>query len=82
MNTDAMFSSKTDLYGCVFYCNRKCNLDGDWCAEGPGCPWEHDSETIIRLLTPSNGSQTPALAAPPSAPTWAEHFRALFEQME
>lgn len=27
----------TEPYGCVFYCNRKCNLDGDFCAEGPGC---------------------------------------------
>ena len=23
---------------CVFYSNRRCNLNGDWCAEGPGCP--------------------------------------------
>ena len=22
---------------CVFYCNRRCNLNGDWCAEGPEC---------------------------------------------
>ncbi len=35
---------------CVFYCNRKCNLDGDWCAEGPGCPKEVDKETAIHLL--------------------------------
>lgn len=25
---------------CVFYCNRWCRLDRDWCAEGPGCPME------------------------------------------
>ena len=27
-------------YVCVFYCNRRCNLLGDWCAEGPGCPYQ------------------------------------------
>lgn len=27
-------------FGCIFYANRKCNLDGDFCAEGPGCPYE------------------------------------------
>lgn len=37
-------------YGCVFYCNRKCNLDGDWCTEGPGCPNEICAETIKHLL--------------------------------
>lgn len=27
-------------FGCIFYANRKCNLDGDFCSEGPGCPYE------------------------------------------
>lgn len=40
----------TEPYGCVFYCNRKCSLDGDWCAEGPGCPWEIDAEAAKHLL--------------------------------
>lgn len=40
----------TEPYGCVFYCNRKCNLDGDFCAEGPGCPWEIDAETAKHML--------------------------------
>lgn len=40
----------TDPYGCVFYCNRKCNLDGDFCAEGPGCPHEINAETAKHLL--------------------------------
>ncbi len=40
----------TEPYGCVFYCNRKCNLDGDFCAEGPGCPREIDVETAKHLL--------------------------------
>lgn len=35
---------------CVFYCNRRCNLDGDWCAEGPGCPWELSPEDAMHLL--------------------------------
>lgn len=39
-----------ELYGCVFYCNRKCNIDGDFCAEGPGCPRETDAETAKHLL--------------------------------
>lgn len=40
----------TEPYGCVFYCNRKCNLDGDFCAEGPGCPYEINAETAKHLL--------------------------------
>lgn len=40
----------TEPYGCVFYCNRKCNLDGDFCAEGPGCPNEIGTETAKHLL--------------------------------
>lgn len=35
---------------CVFYCNRQCNLNGDFCAEGPGCPFELDSESALKLL--------------------------------
>lgn len=37
---------------CVFYCNRKCNLNGDFCSEGPGCPRELDAETAMQLLAP------------------------------
>lgn len=40
----------TEPYGCVFYCNRKCNLDGDFCAEGPGCPYEIGAETAKHIL--------------------------------
>lgn len=42
----------TEKPACVFYCNRKCNLDGDWCPEGPGCPKAVDSETVMRWLSP------------------------------
>lgn len=37
---------------CVFYCNRRCNLDGDWCVEGPGCPMEvgPDKRDYLREL--------------------------------
>lgn len=42
----------TEKPACVFYCNRKCNLDDDWCPEGPGCPKEIDSETAMRWLSP------------------------------
>lgn len=40
----------TSPSGCVFYCNRKCNIDGDWCAEGPGCQRELTQETAMHLL--------------------------------
>ena len=40
----------TGRLACVFYCNRQCNLNGDFCAEGPGCPWELTPETAMRLL--------------------------------
>lgn len=40
----------TEPYGCVFYCNRKCNLNDDFCAEGPGCPWELSAEAAKHLL--------------------------------
>ena len=43
---------------CVFYSNRRCNLNGDWCAEGPGCPWEIDSGIAMRLLAPPNAPLT------------------------
>lgn len=35
---------------CVFYFNRRCNLDGDFCPEGPGCPQEMSPEDAVRLL--------------------------------
>lgn len=34
---------------CVFYCNRKCTLNGDWCAEGPGCQLEMDKDQIAHI---------------------------------
>ncbi|MDO5765628.1 MAG: hypothetical protein Q4P84_08025, partial [Elusimicrobiales bacterium] len=34
---------------CAFYCNRRCNLDGDWCPEGPGCPMEISPDKAPRL---------------------------------
>lgn len=40
-------------FGCIFYANRKCNLDGDFCPEGPGCPYEchpSDSDRIRELM--------------------------------
>lgn len=40
----------TESYGCVFYCNGTCNLGGDWCVEGPGCPKEIDPGTAKHLL--------------------------------
>ena len=34
---------------CAFYCNRRCTLDNDWCAEGPGCQRELSAEDARRL---------------------------------
>lgn len=36
-------------YPCVFYCNRRCTLDNDWCAEGPGCQKEMGREEAAHL---------------------------------
>ena len=44
-------------FGCIFYANRKCNLDGDFCPEGPGCPYEchpSDSDRIRQLVQEHN----------------------------
>lgn len=35
---------------CVFYYNRQCNLNGDFCAEGPGCPFELDGARAWQFL--------------------------------
>ena len=37
-------------YPCVFYCNRHCALDNDFCAEGPGCQKELSAEDVKHLL--------------------------------
>lgn len=39
-----------DPPACVFYCNRKCNIYGDWCIEGPGCPYNLSPNDAMRLL--------------------------------
>lgn len=55
----------TEPYGCVFYCNRKCNLNDDFCAEGPGCPWELSAEAAKHLLELSQAEQDGRLASLP-----------------
>lgn len=56
---------------CVFYSNRRCNLNGDWCAKGPGCPWEIDSGIAMRLLAPPNAPLTLAeLREMDGEPVW------------
>lgn len=52
-------------YGCVFYCNRKCNLDGDFCAEGPGCPHEIGAEAAKHLLELAQAEKDGRLAVLP-----------------
>lgn len=42
---------------CAFYRNRQCNLDGDWCPEGPGCPNEISCDEAKDLLKKSNKHQ-------------------------
>lgn len=41
---------------CVFYQNRQCRLDGDFCAEGPGCPWEITSTGVKTLIEKSRAA--------------------------
>lgn len=66
----------TEPYGCVFYCNRKCNLDGDFCAEGPGCPHEINAETAKHLLELAQAEKDGMLVVlPPNAPLPLEDLR-------
>lgn len=59
----------TEPYGCVFYFNRKCNLDGDFCAEGPECPYEIDAKTAKHLLELAHAEQDGRLVVlPPNDP--------------
>lgn len=39
-----------DPPACVFYCNRNCNLNNDWCIEGAGCPYKLSPENAMHLL--------------------------------
>lgn len=55
----------TKSYGCVFYCNRKCNLDGDFCAEGPGCPYEIGAATAKHMLDLTQAERDGRLVMPP-----------------
>lgn len=55
----------TEPYGCVFYCNRKCNLDGDFCAEGPGCLHEINEEVAKHLLELAQAEEDGRLAVLP-----------------
>ena len=60
---------------CMFYSNRRCNLNGDWCAEGPSCPWEIDSKTAMRLLAPPNNPLTlEELREMDGEPVWISYF--------
>lgn len=66
----------TEPYGCVFYCNRKCNLDGDFCAEGPGCPHEINAETAKHLLELARAEKDGRLMVlPPNDPLTLEELR-------
>ena len=46
---------------CVFYFNRRCNLDGDFCPEGPGCPQEMSPEDALHLLKLAKAEENPPL---------------------
>ena len=66
----------TEPYGCVFYFNRKCNLDGDFCAEGPGCPHEIDAKTAKHLLELAQAEKDGRLVVlPPNDPLTLEQLR-------
>lgn len=58
----------TEPYGCVFYCNRTCNLDGDFCAEGPGCPHEINAETAKHLFELAQAEKDGRLVVLPCKP--------------
>lgn len=51
---------------CVFYCNRRCNLDGDWCSEGPGCPRELSPGDAMHLLKLAQAEKDGRLAVLPT----------------
>lgn len=60
---------------CVFYFNRRCNLDGDFCPEGPGCPQEMSPEDALRLLKLAQAEKDGRLVVLPCKPgqmVWAE----------
>lgn len=66
----------TEPYGCVFYCNRKCNLDGDFCAEGPGCSHEISADTAKHLLELAQAEKDGRLVVlPPNDPLTLEELR-------
>ena len=44
-------------YMCAFYSNRRCNLDGDWCSEGPGCPYEISGDAAREIAKEFNKHQ-------------------------
>ncbi len=52
---------------CVFYSNRHCNLDGDFCSEGPACPQEMSSEDTVRLLELAKAEKDKRLVVLPDA---------------
>lgn len=52
---------------CVFYFNRRCNLDGDFCPEGPGCPQEMSPEDALRLLKLAQAEKDGRLVVLPDA---------------
>lgn len=70
----------TKPFGCVFYCNRRCNLDWDWCAEGPGCPKELDQKAAMHILELSQAEKDGRLVVLPSAPE-INTFRAIVTAM-
>lgn len=73
----------TEPYGCVFYCNRKCNLDGDFCAEGPGCPHEINAETAKHLLELAQAEKDGRLMVlPHNDPLTLEELRAMYYNEE
>lgn len=42
---------------CVFYQDRQCRLDGDFCPEGPGCPWEITPADVKALIGESRAAE-------------------------
>ena len=66
----------TGKAACVFYCNRRCNLDGDWCPEGPGCRWELSPEAAMALISPPDPPLTlEELREMDGEPVWSAYYQ-------
>ena len=64
---------------CAFYCNRQCNLNGDFCVEGPGCLFElggAKARKFLLQITPPNTPLTlEELREMDGEPVWSSYYQ-------